>query len=556
MKKLLAWTLVLVMCFSLLGVTAAAAELPFTDVTSSAYYYEPVAWAVDMGVTTGTSATTFSPDNTCTRNQVVTFLWRAMGEPEPTSSENPFVDVKEADYFYKAVLWAVERKITNGVDATHFGPENSCTRAQVATFLWRTVGSVAPKSDECPFTDVVKGEYYYDAVLWAVEMGVTTGTSATTFAPNDTCTRGQIVTFLYRALKDGIECEHAYDHGCDQNCNLCGATRETKHEYKENNYSNPGPCIHCDHPYISIVGDITLNKTHVEVGDTFKAKIQVTGGEEPYTVTWYYYKDGKDTVIKGASGLNPEITATAEMFDDNGMTEIYCSVADAEGHPTSPMSRVQLRMLGELSVTLTARDGGLLWNVPSYYANTLDVEIGDAVAVGASADATYKWEWSRDKKTWHEESTVKADGFSVAQYSDTAADTVAVVATKEALADFPLYVRVTVSDGFDRTATSNVVVFYREVEATNITTMTFADGSRGFWMNHIGGNGEYTYEWFYLDSNDVNKGFETLLMEVDDNNKELQLTKSQYEMLIKYADALYCKVTSADHTVNCTFTVA
>jgi hypothetical protein len=85
--------------------------------------------------------------------------------------------------------------------------------------------------------------------------------------------------------------------------------------------------------------------------------------------------------------------------------------------------------------------------------------------------------------------------------------------------------------------------------------MTYADGSRGFWVNHIGGNGEYTYEWFYLDSNDVNKGFETLLMEVDDNNKELQLTKSQYEMLIKYADALYCRVTSADHTVSCTFTV-
>ena len=113
----------------------------------------------------------------------------------------------------------------------------------------------------------------------------------------------------------------------------------------------------------------------------------------------------------------------------------------------------------------------------------------------------------------------------------------------------------TVSDGFDRTATSNVVVFYREVEATNITTMTYADGSRGFWMNHIGGNGEYTYEWFYLDSNDVNKGFETLLMEVVDNNKELHLTKSQYEKLIKYADALYCRVTSADHTVSCTFTV-
>ena len=171
----------------------------FTDVPEGAFYADAVAWAVANGITNGTSSTTFSPGKTCTRAQVVAFLWRAKGSPEPRSTENPFTDVKADAYYYKAVLWAVENNITNGTSETTFGPGKGCTRAQVVTFLWRAEGEPEPQSSDNPFTDVTGG-YYLKAVLWAVEQKITNGKTATTFAPGATCTRGQIVTFLYRDL--------------------------------------------------------------------------------------------------------------------------------------------------------------------------------------------------------------------------------------------------------------------------------------------------------------------------------------------------------------------
>ena len=175
----------------------------FIDVMMGAYYADPVAWAVERGVTNGTGNFTFSPDSTCTRAQVVTFLWRAMGQPEPASTVNPFTDVKADQYYYKAVLWALERGITTGTSADRFSPDSGCTRGQVVTFLHRAQGTPTPGSSINPFTDVKSGQYYFDAVLWAVNHSpqITNGTSATTFSPNATCTRGQIVTFLYRSMK-------------------------------------------------------------------------------------------------------------------------------------------------------------------------------------------------------------------------------------------------------------------------------------------------------------------------------------------------------------------
>ena len=178
---------------------------PFTDVPEGQYYYEPVLWAIgqEPQITTGTSADRFSPNATCTRAQVVTFLWRASGEPEPTKTENPFSDVKEGQYYYKAVLWAVEKGITTGTSADKFSPNAGCTRGQVVTFLHRAQGKPMPGSFINPFTDVAEGQYYYAAVLWAVHHSpqITTGTSADRFSPDATCTRGQIVTFLYRSMK-------------------------------------------------------------------------------------------------------------------------------------------------------------------------------------------------------------------------------------------------------------------------------------------------------------------------------------------------------------------
>ena len=160
--------------------------------------FDPVQWAVDNGITTGTAPTTFDPEGQCMRAVVVTFLWRAAGEPEPTSANNPFKDVKESDFYYKAVLWAVEKGITNGLTADTFGPTALCNRAQVVTFLGRAMGE--PASDAAvSFTDVEEGKFYTTAVAWAVEKGITNGISATAFGVDGICNRAQVVTFLYRA---------------------------------------------------------------------------------------------------------------------------------------------------------------------------------------------------------------------------------------------------------------------------------------------------------------------------------------------------------------------
>ena len=170
----------------------------FIDVPESAYYYDAVYWAVDEGITNGTTATTFSPNNACTRAQMVTFLWRAAGEPEPETTVNPFTDVAAGAYYYDAVLWAVEQGITNGTTATTFSPNATVTRAQTVTFLWRSAGS--PAATGSGFADVASDAYYAGAVAWAVSEGITNGTTATTFSPSSSCTRAQIVTFLYRYM--------------------------------------------------------------------------------------------------------------------------------------------------------------------------------------------------------------------------------------------------------------------------------------------------------------------------------------------------------------------
>ena len=171
---------------------------PFTDVPAGSYYEDAVIWAVDKGITTGTSATTFNPNGICTRAQAVTFLWRAAGSPAAKSAVMPFTDVKAGSYYYDAVLWAVEQGITKGTSDTMFSPDATCTRAQIVTFLWRSQKSPAAGTAN-PFTDVKASAYYADAVLWAVKHNITVGTTFSIFSPDEECTRAQIVTFLYRA---------------------------------------------------------------------------------------------------------------------------------------------------------------------------------------------------------------------------------------------------------------------------------------------------------------------------------------------------------------------
>lgn len=174
-------------------------DMEFTDVPKTAWYYQAVNWAVTKGITAGTSKTTFSPNQVCTRAQAVMFLWKNAGSPDVTKSvANPFTDVKTSNWYYKAVMWAVNKGITSGTTKTTFSPNKTCSRAEIVTFMWKANGSkkVAYKN---PFTDVKIADWYYEPVMWAVKNEITAGTSKTTFAPKNGCTRAQVVTFLYNA---------------------------------------------------------------------------------------------------------------------------------------------------------------------------------------------------------------------------------------------------------------------------------------------------------------------------------------------------------------------
>ena len=175
----------------------------FSDVEGGSFYGPALDFCYERGWVTGVSADAFAPGNSCMRAQVVTFLWRAAGQPEPAGGENPFEDVKESDFYYDAVLWAVENGITTGTDATHFSPFAVCNRAQVVTFLWRAFDCPKTETLDHPFRDVDAGSWYEIPVLWAVENGITAGMSADSFGPTAQCNRAQIVTFLYRAYSEG-----------------------------------------------------------------------------------------------------------------------------------------------------------------------------------------------------------------------------------------------------------------------------------------------------------------------------------------------------------------
>lgn len=221
MKKIIVTTLLFIVLMNLLPISAFADSieddwgeddyisyegedddatgLSFSDVSSGAYYYDAVRWAVENGITSGTSATTFSPVKTCTRAEAVTFLWRAARKPEPSTTNNPFNDVSANAYYYKAVLWAVENGITSGTSTATFSPNDICSRSQIVTFMYRKAGSPSVTGES--FADVPSSAYYADAVQWAVAQSITSGTGNGKFSPMKNCTRGEIVTFLYRYAK-------------------------------------------------------------------------------------------------------------------------------------------------------------------------------------------------------------------------------------------------------------------------------------------------------------------------------------------------------------------
>ena len=196
-RKIVSLVLSLLLLCAMLPTAALASDSPFTDVETSDLCYDAVLWALENGVTNGTSATTFSPDKTCTRGQVVTFLYRANGSPEPQSSYNPFADVKKGSYYEKAILWAVERGITNGTSATAFSPEMTCSCAHILTFLWRAMGRPEPGAPS-PISNRFPDDFYSGPVSWAEYNGLLAGMEDG-FEVKAPCPRGATVTYLFRA---------------------------------------------------------------------------------------------------------------------------------------------------------------------------------------------------------------------------------------------------------------------------------------------------------------------------------------------------------------------
>lgn len=211
-KRLLSMLLALILLAACLSGGSRAAENapgtlrelanPFVDVSPDKYYYDAVLWAYYYRpqITGGTGNNCFSPNKTCTREQIMTFLWKANGAPEPRITSCNFTDVNPKKYYYKAVLWAVDNKISSGTGGGKFGVGKPCTRAQAMTFLWKAQGSPEPKTSTSPFPDVTPDKYYFKAVLWAKENKIASGQTNGNFGVNKSCTRAQIVTFLYKAM--------------------------------------------------------------------------------------------------------------------------------------------------------------------------------------------------------------------------------------------------------------------------------------------------------------------------------------------------------------------
>ena len=289
---------------------------PFSDVPAGSWYYDSVVWAVQKGITSGSGADTFSPGGVCQRAAVVTFLWRAAGSTEPKTTENPFVDVNPSDFYYKAVLWAVENGITNGSDPTHFNPFGVCNRAQVVTFLHRALGAPAPSGDELPFTDVPAGAWFEAAVAWAVENGITNGMTATEFGPNSNCNRAQVVTFMHRALVG--------------------------------NGSQGGP-LRVDRQPKSIVldGAGIYNSSRIEC--TFD--VVVVGGQWPYTYNWEYKENGNwisfhsadssvDTYGNSATTASLIAQFTPKQLAYDEAKEVRCVITDFSGKTVTSQTAV------------------------------------------------------------------------------------------------------------------------------------------------------------------------------------------------------------------------
>ena len=274
---------------------------PFLDVNETHFFYDPVLWAVENGITNGIDATHFGPYLETNRASVVTMLWRYAGSPAPETDVNPFTDVPEGSWYYNAVLWAVEKGITNGINATTFGPALPCNRAQVVTFLWRFLNQPEPSLTEHPFTDVEAGSWYEAPVLWALENGITTGATATTFAPEGQCLRAHFVTFLYRTAQLPV----VYDLHW-----VINGFQDTPSDY----------------------GTVTLSHTAAEAGETITATVIPAEG---WQIDWVKCEFGTEITQVSDTEYTFVMPEHEEIFHVN-FVEIPEEPDPTEPEPTEP----------------------------------------------------------------------------------------------------------------------------------------------------------------------------------------------------------------------------
>ena len=337
MRRNRMFSLLLAAVMLLGAASAVAAENSFTDVSEKAYYYEPVLWAAQEGVTQGTSETKFSPDQNCTRAQIVTFLWRANGCPAPKSDAHSFIDVKDSAFYYRAMLWAVEEGVTQGTTATTFSPNDPCTRGQAVALIHRAQGAPEISGGANPFTDVSSANYFYQPVLWAVENGVTYGTSATTFEPFKECSRAQIVTFLYRVY------------------------------YKE---------------VAPLAALIRPQDAEIDEGETVELTAEVSGGKEPYAYQWQK-KEGDSW--KSLSGAEEAALSVSEAG------EYRCRVTDHAGDSVvAAAAAVTVRVREPLTVVTQPKDAEI---------NEEETAVLTVAVSGGTAPYTYQWQ-KKDGETW------------------------------------------------------------------------------------------------------------------------------------------------------------
>ncbi|MBQ4560936.1 MAG: S-layer homology domain-containing protein [Clostridia bacterium] len=365
MKRLIS----LVICFLVAGQCAMFVfAASFTDVASDAYYASAVEWAVANGITAGKTETTFAPNESCTRAQAVSFMHRAAGNPLVDGTNQPFTDVKPADYFATPVQWALENGITAGVSADKFGPHNPCTRGQIVSFLYRAAGSPDIGAVANPFKDVKEADYFYKAVLWAVENGITAGMSADKFAPNNKCTRGQIVCFLERY-------------------------------YNKNDLR-------------IVIQPADFYMEYSEVDATFTVEIE--GGAPNYYYEWYV--EGEKKATHGATSATSDsfiYHVTDYDFDNvqGSYLDVICVVTDIKGTEVTSITAKLYKKEATKPLEITKQ--------PKDYQMTSSMEEATFTIGIKGGEPNYYYDWyvEGEKKATHGATSATSDSFTY-QVSD------------------------------------------------------------------------------------------------------------------------------------------